>query len=295
MDVRLRTAKRRERVVLLHSSASSARQWDALAAALSGRYRVHAIDLHGHGRGPAWHGRTALTLAAEAALAAPLLAAGPVHLVGHSYGGAVALEIASLHAEHVRSIAVWEPVLFRTLFDEDAEGAAAGDVRAIVDAIRACLGAGRAAEAARRFVDFWSGGGQFDRLSAVRQGLIAAQMPTVLLQFEALFRQSPSLAALQRLEMPRLFLTGSNTVRATRRIGELLRRGVGAGLHQTLPGAGHLGPISHAAAFNARVAAFLAAPELRPDPMTRAAAGPRSRIAASAPSAHRSMRSELVD
>ena len=37
---------------LLRSSAASARQWDALAAALAGRYRVHALDLHGHGAGP---------------------------------------------------------------------------------------------------------------------------------------------------------------------------------------------------------------------------------------------------
>ena len=40
-------------VVLLHSSASSARQWDALAQALEPQFQVHAVDLFGHGRRPA--------------------------------------------------------------------------------------------------------------------------------------------------------------------------------------------------------------------------------------------------
>jgi pimeloyl-ACP methyl ester carboxylesterase len=37
-------ATRDPSVVLLHASASSARQWQGLATALAPRFRVHAID-----------------------------------------------------------------------------------------------------------------------------------------------------------------------------------------------------------------------------------------------------------
>ena len=278
--------ERRETVVLLHSSAASARQWGPLVAALSGRYRVHAVDLHGHGAGPAWHGKTPFTLADDAALVAPLLAdAGSAHLIGHSYGGAVALKLATLQPRRVKSVVAYEPVLLRTLVEEDAWGLPARDVRAITDLIRECLRIGKPLEAARRFVDFWSGRGGFDHMAPARQGAIGERMAMVLLHFEALFADAPSTDELQRLAMPRLFLTGAKTVATTRRVGELLRQNVLSAAHERLPGLGHLGPITHADAFNARVGAFLAEPATPLDcAISRAMATAWSRIAAAAPS-----------
>jgi pimeloyl-ACP methyl ester carboxylesterase len=57
------------RETVVHSSASSARQWDALDTALGERYRVHAIDLHGHGDLPSWDGPAELLLAGDAQFA----------------------------------------------------------------------------------------------------------------------------------------------------------------------------------------------------------------------------------
>jgi len=248
----------RETVVLLHSSASSARQWDALAAVLSDQYAVHAVDLHGHGRRSAWPGPAPLTLADEARLAAPLLAAaGSAHVIGHSYGGAVALKLASLQPERVRSVVVYEPTLFRILVEEGAWGLPARDIRFTADAIRAFVRAGRPAEAARHFVDFWSRRGQYDRMSASRQRGIDERMATVLAHFDALFAEPLTSAALRRLTMPRLFLTGADTVATTRHLGELLRLGVPGAVHETLAGLGHMGPITDADIVNRRIAAFL--------------------------------------
>ena len=85
-------------VVLLHSSGSSGRQWDPLVAGLHDRFRLHAVDLHGHGGTPAWQAGRPMSLEDDAALVEPLLLAPEgVRLVGHSYGGALALKLASLH------------------------------------------------------------------------------------------------------------------------------------------------------------------------------------------------------
>lgn len=80
--------------MLVHCSASSARQWKALADQL-GRFQSVALDLYGHGNRKRWHGTGPLSLSEEAAAIGGACPDGaPFHLVGHSYGGAVALRFA---------------------------------------------------------------------------------------------------------------------------------------------------------------------------------------------------------
>jgi pimeloyl-ACP methyl ester carboxylesterase len=246
------------RVVLLHSSAASARQWDALGARLAGAFDVHAIDLHGHGARADWAAAQPMTLADEAALAQPLLeGADAVHLVGHSYGGAVALELASLWPEHVRSVSVYEPVLFRLLFDRQGDAPAAREVAAVAQDVDACVARGLLAAAAQRFVDFWSGAGAWSRLGERAQASIAARMGSVAQHFHALFADAALAARLPALRMPLQVLSGERTPEATRRIGALLRTLWPDARHETLPGMGHMGPMTHGEAVNGRVVAFL--------------------------------------
>lgn len=246
-------------VVLLHSSAASARQWDALAERLRPDFDVRAIDLHGHGRRAAWpHGRP-LSLDDEAALVLPVLErAGRVHLVGHSYGGAVAMYLAARYPERVRSLAVFEPVLFRLLADLDPQGAATREVLAVFDGIGVHLSTGQLVEAARTFVDYWSGPGTWGYLPREQQQHLAARMPSVSQQFHVVCRQSLPSAQVEGLALPVLCLSGARTTAAAARVAGLLRALLPGADHVTLPGMGHMGPITHAAAVNDGLAAFLA-------------------------------------
>lgn len=255
-------------VVLLHSSASSARQWQDLIATLQPRFRVLAIEFHGHGARPDWRGDSPLTLADDAALVEPLLAeAGGAHVVGHSYGAAVALKLATTHPTSVHSLIAYEPVLFRLLIDDIACRQPAQDVVAVADFLRDRLARDEAFPAAKRFIDFWSGAGSWESLPAGRQHAVATRMRSVLQHFDALFREPPQRAQLVHLRVPMLFLTGARTLTATRRIGELLRAALPVAHHEVLPGMGHMGPITHAADVNRRIAEFLhaiVAPDLGP-------------------------------
>ncbi len=255
-------------VLLLHSSASSARQWDRLAQALRGRWHVQAIDLHGHGTQPAWPGHgpddASFRLADDAALAEPLLhAAGRVHLVGHSYGAAVALKLATLHPGRVASLVAYEPVLFRWLIDDDAAGTPTLAVLRLASAIDDALACGDTAAAGQCFIDFWSGPGAWDALPAHRQEAVAARMGAVQRHFDALLGEPALRRAISRLGMPMLFLGGERSVPAARRVGELLRRALPGAAHETLPALGHMGPLTHADAFNRRVEQFLLAQDHR--------------------------------
>lgn len=255
-------------VLLLHSSASSARQWDVLAGRLQGRWKVHAIDLHGHGLQPDWPADgpedASFTLSDDAALAEPLLRrAGRVHLVGHSYGAAVALELATLHPQRVASVLAYEPVLFRWLIDDRASLQPAVGVLSIASRIDEDLARGDAAAAGERFVDFWSGAGAWQALPPHRRQAVASRMHAVQRHFDAVLGEPTLHLALERLPMPLLFLSGERTVPAARRITELLRGALPAATHDTLPAMGHMGPLTHAHAFNQRVEQFLLAQERR--------------------------------
>lgn len=246
-----------ETVVLLHSSASSSRQWQMLAAQLQPQYRVIAIDLHGHGRQADWRGDSPLTLAGEAALALPLLPIEGAHVVGHSYGGAVALKLATLAPQAVRSLSVYEPVLAAWLVDDDAHSPAAREFLATGAFVDRALARGEHELAAWHFVDYWGGPGAWAALSPERQAALAPRMPAVGAHFGALLGERMGPLALAALPMPMLCLHGDATRASTRRVAQLLRAVLPGARHEALHGMGHLGPITHAAEVNACIRAFI--------------------------------------
>jgi len=111
-------------VVALHCSLGSGRQWTRLAAELGSDHEVIAPDLSGYGNNPGPFDLPT-TLAQEVELLAECLydANGPIHLVGHSYGGAIAFKIAtdSPFAHRVRSLTLIEPVLPTLLLETDSD------------------------------------------------------------------------------------------------------------------------------------------------------------------------------
>jgi pimeloyl-ACP methyl ester carboxylesterase len=245
-------------IVLLHSSAASGRQWQALADALRPRHEVHAVDLHGHGMQAAWAGPSPMTLSDEAAPVERLIERlGGAHVVGHSYGAAVAIKLACRRPALVRSLVAYEPVLFGLLLDDASSRREVQVVVAVAEAMRLRVAQGQPEAAAQRFIDFWSGPGAWAALPQERQQGFAARVPAVLQQFDALFGDPLALADLARLRMPTLLLSGAETVPTTRRIVQLVYGALPGARRDTLPSMGHMGPVTHAALFNRRVVEFL--------------------------------------
>ena len=87
----LHSTDKGDQVICLHSSMSSSRQWESLMKRLQHSYRVTALDLHGYGHDPELVAGTTCSLDREVEILADIMDEmdGPIHLVGHSYGGAV--------------------------------------------------------------------------------------------------------------------------------------------------------------------------------------------------------------
>ena len=109
-------------VVCLHSSGSSSGQWRRLIESQQAAHRFIAFDFHGHGRSPDFAGDAyELRSESEAVFSSLPPSREPIHLVGHSYGGAVALDLAVRYPGRFASVTVFEPVLFALLDPGSAE------------------------------------------------------------------------------------------------------------------------------------------------------------------------------
>jgi pimeloyl-ACP methyl ester carboxylesterase len=246
-------------VLCLHSSAGSSVQWKRLAADLEGRYHVLAPDLHGHGSTSPWSFARTMRLADEVALLMPLVRElpTPIHLVGHSYGGAVALKLALSMPERIQSLTLFEPVLFAFLRRLGAHAAYA-EVSQVAEACVSAVQDGRPAEAARAFVDYWNGAGSWARLPDRQRAIIERAMPAVARHWDAVFGEPMSLDECAALRIPTLLLAGDRGPSPVRRVLQLLAGVLPSAIHGVIAGAGHMAPVTHAETVNAAITAHLA-------------------------------------
>ncbi len=242
-------------VVCIHASASSSAQWRPLMDRLVSRYRTLAVDLYGSGRSPRWPDERALSLADEVALLEPVLAeAGDrFHLIGHSYGGAVALKAALADPGRLRSLVVYEPVLFSVLLAEDATQPAAREIVAVRDDTVAAMQGGNAHASGARFLDYWMGAGTWAGMPEPRREAVATAMGSVAAEWHAAFTEPTPLAAFGVLDVPTLCLTGSDSPGAFRGVTRLLTKVLPRVTEVEITGVGHMGPVTHPERINALI------------------------------------------
>jgi pimeloyl-ACP methyl ester carboxylesterase len=246
-------------VVCLHASASSSRQWRPLAERLAGRFRVVAPDLYGSGERPMWTGDRPLGLGDEVAGLEPVLRAGPepFHLVGHSYGAAVALHAALADPGRVRSLVIFEPVLFGLLLAEDPDQPAAREIVAVRDDCLAAVQQGTPDAAAERFIEYWMGPGAWTATPVARRAMSAQAMPAVMAQFQAIFA-ARGLSAYSAFPVPTLLLTGTASPASARGVVRLLSKALPDVTTAELDHLGHMAPVTHPDDVNAIIDQHLA-------------------------------------
>jgi pimeloyl-ACP methyl ester carboxylesterase len=242
-------------VLLLHSSAAGRWQWRSLHGHLGRGRPILAPDLLGYGQTKDRSGRSFSMdreVAAVSALADRI--AGPLHLVGHSYGGCVAMSFAAKRPENVRSLTLIEPVRFDLLRGgpdhallSEIEALASEHVRAVAD--------GRLPDAAAAFVDYWSGAGTWTALPEPARASIKVAMPKVALEWGLLLNGASQTPA-DRFG-PTLLIEGTETTPAARAVMAALAKRMPDARRARIEGAGHLSPISHTSSIGPVIARFL--------------------------------------
>lgn len=245
-------------VVFLHSGGNTGAQWRAAGKHLESRWRLLAPNFHGmSGTGP-WTGPEPLTHDDEGVLIAALAAEldEPINLVGHSYGGAVALRLAVTKGAPIRSLTLVEPMAM-PLLDEAGEHEILAEYNALRDRYLEAAEAGRAEEAMAPYVDYWNGEGSWRAMPDDVRNRLCGRAAQLCAAFYANSSSLTTLADCRALDRPTLIICGAETRPPARRISEILQREIPGARRTMIAGAGHMSPLTHSADVAAAIANHL--------------------------------------
>jgi pimeloyl-ACP methyl ester carboxylesterase len=249
-------------VMLVHSSVSGARQWRRLMDDLKDDFHVRAVNLHGYGRTPPWSTNAPQSLDDQARLVETALPANadPVCLVGHSFGGSVAMKLAARLCGRVTRLVLLETNPFYLLMQSGRADAFAEamDLRNCVKKFGAL---GEWATAAEQFADYWGGAASWQTMSAERRDAFAEAMKPNYFEWDAVMDETTPAEQWARL-LPRstLLVSDPNTVFPIREITAILRRSCPMWTYKEIAGGGHMAPLTRPDLINPLVRSFLRLP-----------------------------------
>lgn len=241
-----------EPLLMLHSSMSSKKQWTGLAERLSADFQCIALDLIGYGAAALVSDQSGYSLQSEIDHIDHLLGeigiapSTPVHLVGHSFGGACALYWAHQNRARVKSLHLFEPVAFH-LLDHDNEGWQ--EIAGVVQTLEDYMAQGEQTAACTRFINYWSGDGAFESFPPHIQQAMTTQVPKVILDFVGIRNCDLSLSDYADFTFPLSLIKGSRSPVASRSVAVALKEALPA-IDLSIADCGHMGPITHSQQIN---------------------------------------------
>ncbi len=229
----------------IHCALATSAYWRPVARA-AGIAAPILIDLVGHGAAPDWDpAQDYQAQARDHALAC--LPAAPVHLVGHSYGGCVALRLALDHPDRVVRLTLIEPVFFAA-----ARGTAAhAEDAAAFTPVAEAWAAGDAARAAALFHGLWGDGRPLSDLPDRMRRYVIRRFRLIPAGAVATRDDNAGQLApgrLEGLDRPVTIVTGDRSPAVVQAIASTLAARLPQARRVTLDGAGHMAPATHPAA-----------------------------------------------
>jgi pimeloyl-ACP methyl ester carboxylesterase len=245
-------------VILGHCSSASHKEWLPLIETLKADWRVLAPDLIGYGQSAPWPAEKPFVVNADVdvVLALAKKAKGPLHLVGHSYGAALALEAARTLGKRVKCLVLVEPVAFHLLRQEGRPEWSV--VETLGRGVLGPVAQGNDRAAAKAFMSYWLGRWRWWLSPERFKTAIAATIPKVALEFGIIVEAPTTLAEYAEVTAPVLLIKGARTRAPTRAVVDLLAATLPNATVEILKGAGHMSPFTHPAELNRLILDFLA-------------------------------------
>jgi pimeloyl-ACP methyl ester carboxylesterase len=248
-------------VVFVHGAVVDLRFWEPQRAAFAKQYRFISYSQRYHGAG-AWpdEGKqySAETHAADLSAFINALKLGPVHLVGLSYGGAVAALLATKEPQLLRTLTLAEPALFALLGDSPEGKVALEEWTQGALPMMAALKAGDNVGATKQLSALVIGDSveNFDKLPpGLRQGLLD-NARTLPLLFAA---PQPTITCdmLRGIKVPTLVIRGERTPRFFTTTNAALSKCMAGSKAVTIANASHAMSFDNPMEFNRAVMGFI--------------------------------------
>lgn len=233
-------------VVLVPGSCSTGAAWQLVMAQWENRFRCVTTSLLGYGGTAERRKAQDASIAYEAEILESVVrrAAGRVHLVGHSFGGAAALAVALRKEVPLASLTILEcpaPEMLRAMGEDQHYRA----FREMTDAYFSSFKGGNK-EAIATVIDFYGGAGTFSSWPARVRAYAMETTPANILDWESGYGFALSPALLAKVEIPTLVLRGGASHPAVQRANELLSEHIRGASLVTITEATHFMMASHA-------------------------------------------------
>jgi pimeloyl-ACP methyl ester carboxylesterase len=246
-------------VMLVHSSVAGARQWRRLMDDLKGDFRVRAVNLFGYGRTPPWPAAATQSLDDQARLVEAALPtnAEDIYLVGHSFGGSVAMKTAARLNGRARKLVLLETNPFYLLAQAQRVEALA-EAMALRNCIKKYGAVGEWATAAEIFADYWNGPGSWGKMPLERRAAFADMLKPNFSEWDAVMNETtPAEQWVDLLPRATLQIVDPGTVLPIREISAILRRCCPLWDYAEARGVGHMAPLTRPEVINPLVRAYL--------------------------------------
>ena len=246
-------------IVIGHCSSASHKEWLPLIGELQSDWRVLAPDFIGYGQSDPWPASEAFRTDADLSvlLSVAEKAEGELHLVGHSYGAALALEAARTLGSRLKSLVLIEPVSFHLLRQEGRPEWT--EVEQLGKAVLGAVAGGDDRAAAAAFMSYWLGRFRWFIAPERFKSAITATIPKVALEFGIVVEAPTTLEDYAKITVPALLVKGGKTRAPTRAVVDLLGETLPNATVVTLKGAGHMSPFTHPEEVNRLILDHLAA------------------------------------
>lgn len=252
-----------EPVVLVHGSFDDHHSWAGVLPELAARHDVLTYDRRGHSASTAPRGQGSVHEDAEDLLALiDTVVGGPAHLVGHAYGGTVAMAAAVQRREAVRSLVVHEPPLFGLARRNPVAKVLGAETSVWLEHAAELIRSGHLADGARVFAEKVAfGRGSWTGLFTREQrATMISNAHTWLDQYDDPTRLTVDITTLAWARFPITLVVGECTHDMYKLVAEELADRLPFLRTVTLPGAGHAPHLTHPRPFAEVLLGHLRAP-----------------------------------
>jgi non-heme chloroperoxidase len=247
-------------VVLVHGSLGDYRTWSGEMDDFAARYHVVAYSLRNH-YPDTWTGGPYSYQGHIADLVALLhaLNLGPVHLVGHSYGGTIAVMVAKDHPELIRSLVLAERGVASWVANVEEAKPPLAEVFKVAKVVQEHTQKGELDEAVISFMDLINeAGGGFKGLPVAFQTGMLQNSTTLKASFASPPPPTFTCDDASKTGTPTLVVEGELTLKVRRLIDNELVRCMPHVERVLIPRAAHPLEMVNPKDFNAAVLQFLA-------------------------------------
>lgn len=245
-------------LLFLPGSYSTAAAWRPIQRLLEPRWRLVTTSLRGYGESADTRSPENFGMQHEVGLVEALCrqVGQPVHLVGHSFGGTVALAAALAATVPVASLSLFEANPIDLLRGRDG-GALYQETLRMSRAFEAAVQA-RETDAPGRIIDFWGGAGAYAVLPDAVKGYCRQTATVNVLDWHTAFGFHVTEADCAALHLPVLLVRGERANAAMTAITTALMGCLPNVRPHVVEGAGHFLVSSHAPACATLLSGFLA-------------------------------------